>query len=69
MLYALPNESHPCSTSTLEPGEFMRFVNDRHGCRVMQIGHDFGPRVDIGYVAREPGNIVVDAKTLEATSG
>ena len=47
----------------------MRFVNDRHGCRVMQIGHGFGPRVDIGYVAREPGNIVVDAKTLEATSG
>lgn len=45
----------------LEPGEVMRFVNDHDPLPLLaQIEHHFGPRVDIGYVAREPGNIVID---------
>jgi uncharacterized protein (DUF2249 family) len=45
----------------LEPGEVMRFVNDHDPLPLLaQIEHHFGPRVDTGYVAREPGNIVID---------
>jgi uncharacterized protein (DUF2249 family) len=45
----------------LEPGEVMRFVNDHDPLPLLaQIEHHFGRRVDIGYVAREPGNIVID---------
>jgi len=45
----------------LEPGEVMRFVNDHDPLPLLaQIERHFGPRVDIGYVAREPGNIVID---------
>ncbi|HKT96109.1 MAG TPA: DUF2249 domain-containing protein [Paraburkholderia sp.] len=45
----------------LEPGEVMRFVNDHDPLPLLaQIEQHFGPRVDIGYVAREPGNIVID---------
>lgn len=45
----------------LGPGEVMRFVNDHDPLPLLaQIEHHFGPRVDIGYVAREAGNIVID---------
>lgn len=45
----------------LEPGEVMRFVNDHDPLPLLaQVEHHYGPRVDIGYVAREPGNIVID---------
>lgn len=45
----------------LEPGEVMRFVNDHDPLPLLaQLEHHYGPRVDIGYVAREPGNIVID---------
>ncbi|AXF23952.1 hypothetical protein CUJ89_26695 [Burkholderia pyrrocinia] len=45
----------------LEPGEVMRFVNDHDPLLLLApIEHHFGPRVDFGYVAREPGNIVID---------
>jgi uncharacterized protein (DUF2249 family) len=45
----------------LEAGEVMRFVNDHDPLPLLaQIGQHFGPRVNIGYVAREPGNIVID---------
>ncbi|WP_257251509.1 DUF2249 domain-containing protein [Burkholderia cepacia] len=45
----------------LEPGEVMRFVNDHDPLPLLaQIEHHFGPRVDIGYVDREPDNIVID---------
>lgn len=47
--------------AALEPGEVMRFVNDHDPLPLLaQIEHHFGPRVGIGYVAREPGNIVID---------
>ena len=45
----------------LEPGEVMRFVNDHDPLPLLaQIDRHYGPRVDAGYVAREPGNIVID---------
>ncbi|WP_213309345.1 DUF2249 domain-containing protein [Paraburkholderia sacchari] len=45
----------------LEPGEVMRFVNDHDPLPLLaQIEHHFGSRVGIGYVVREPGNIVID---------
>ncbi|HEX7747682.1 MAG TPA: DUF2249 domain-containing protein [Bordetella sp.] len=45
----------------LRPGETMRFVNDHDPLPLLaQIEQHFGPRVDIGYVTREPGNIVLD---------
>ncbi len=45
----------------LEPGEVMRFVNDHDPLPLLaQVEYHFGSRVDIGYVAREPGNIVID---------
>ena len=45
----------------LRPGEVMRFVNDHDPLPLLaQIEQHFGPRVDAGYVAREPGNIVID---------
>jgi uncharacterized protein (DUF2249 family) len=47
--------------NALEPGEVMRFVNDHDPLPLLsQIEHYFGPRIDIGYVAREAGNIVID---------
>jgi len=47
--------------NVLEPGEAMRFVNDHDPLPLLaQIREHFGSRVDIGYVAREPGNIVID---------
>jgi uncharacterized protein (DUF2249 family) len=47
--------------NALEPGEVMRFVNDHDPLPLLaQIRQHFGLRVDIGYVAREPGNIVID---------
>lgn len=47
--------------NALEPGEVMRFVNDHDPLPLLaQIEQHFGARVGIGYVAREPGNIVID---------
>ena len=45
----------------LRPGEVMRFLNDHDPLPLLaQIEQHFGPRVYAGYVAREPGNIVID---------
>ncbi|MDR3097509.1 MAG: DUF2249 domain-containing protein [Paraburkholderia sp.] len=47
--------------NALEPGEVMRFVNDHDPLPLLaQIEQHFGQRVDIEYVAREPGSIVID---------
>ena len=47
--------------NALEPGEVMRFVNDHDPLPLLaQIEQHFGPRVSIGYVTREAGNIVID---------
>ena len=47
----------------LNPGETMRFVNDHDPLPLLdQIQHRYGSQIGIAYVAREPGNIVIDFK-------
>ena len=46
---------------SLDEGETMRFVNDHDPLPLLgQIRQRYGSQVDINYVAREPGNIVID---------
>ena len=46
---------------SLEDGETMRFVNDHDPLPLLgQIQQRYGSQVQINYVAREPGNIVID---------
>lgn len=46
---------------SLQDGETMRFVNDHDPLPLLeQIQHRYGGQVGIAYVAREPGNIVID---------
>lgn len=50
---------------SLDPGETMRFSNDHDPLPLLsQIRDYFGPRVQIAYVAREPGEIVIDFRML-----
>lgn len=46
---------------SLQDGETMRFVNDHDPVPLLgQIQQRYGSQVQINYVAREPGNIVID---------
>ena len=46
---------------SLDDGEVMRFVNDHDPLPLLgQIQQRYGNQVAINYVAREPGNIVID---------
>jgi len=46
---------------SLQDGETMRFVNDHDPIPLLgQIQQRYGAQVGISYVAREPGNIVID---------
>lgn len=46
---------------SLNEGETMRFVNDHDPLPLMhQIAARYGNQVGMAYVAREPGNIVID---------
>ena len=45
----------------LRAGETMRFVNDHDPLPLLdQLAQRYGAAVEIGYKAREPGNIVID---------
>jgi uncharacterized protein (DUF2249 family) len=45
----------------LHPGEAMRFYNDHDPLPLLaQIDGYFGPRVQAAYVARQPGEIIID---------
>lgn len=45
----------------LEAGETMRFCNDHDPLPLLaQIDHYFGARVKVAYVARQPGEIIID---------
>lgn len=45
----------------LLPGETMRFLNDHDPLPLLaQLREYFGKRLDIAYVARQPGEIVID---------
>jgi uncharacterized protein (DUF2249 family) len=47
--------------SALHPGETMRFMNDHDPLPLLgQISGHFGDQVEISYVSREPGKIVID---------
>ncbi|QDX82050.1 hypothetical protein B9N43_12820 [Denitratisoma sp. DHT3] len=45
----------------LQPGETMRFCNDHDPLPLLdQLSNRYGPTVDIRYLQREPGAIVID---------
>ena len=45
----------------LQPGETMRFVNDHDPLPLLQqLRARYGERVDIQYLQREPGGVVID---------
>ena len=45
----------------LRPGETMRFANDHDPLPLLdQIAQRYGDRVDVRYLQREPGMIVID---------
>jgi uncharacterized protein (DUF2249 family) len=45
----------------LDPGETMRFCNDHDPLPLLrQLGEYFGSRLQMSYVAREPGEVVID---------
>lgn len=47
--------------NALQPGETMRFCNDHDPLPLLaQIDDYFGARVNATYVARQPGEIVID---------
>lgn len=47
--------------SALRPGETMRFMNDHDPLPLLnQISGQFGEHVEIKYVSRTPGEIVID---------
>lgn len=47
--------------SALRPGETMRFLNDHDPLPLLaQIEGHYGEHVNISYVSREPGQIVID---------
>ncbi len=47
--------------SALHPGETMRFMNDHDPLPLLsQIAGHFGDQVEIQYVSRNPGEIVID---------
>lgn len=49
----------------LRPGERMRFCNDHDPLPLLeQLRAHYGERIAIGYVSREPGEIVIDFKRL-----
>ena len=46
---------------SLHPGETMRFVNDHDPLPLLaQLMERYGDAIEINYVAREPGQIVID---------
>jgi uncharacterized protein (DUF2249 family) len=50
----------------LEAGETMRFCNDHDPLPLLsQIDQYFGSRVEIAYVSRQPGEIVIDFLVTE----
>lgn len=52
----------------LQPGETMRFCNDHEPLPLLaQIEQRFGARIDMAYVSRQPGEIVIDFLVRAAT--
>ncbi len=52
--------------ASLQKGETMRFCNDHDPIPLLhQIGDRFGVAIKMGYVSREPGEIVIDFLVVE----
>jgi uncharacterized protein (DUF2249 family) len=52
--------------NALQPGETMRFCNDHDPLPLLsQIDQYFGPKVKIAYVARNPGEVIIDFHVVE----
>lgn len=51
--------------SALVPGETMRFYNDHDPMPLLaQLDIHFGPRLQMAYVSREPGEVVIDFRIV-----
>ncbi|RJG09369.1 DUF2249 domain-containing protein [Massilia cavernae] len=51
--------------SALTAGETMRFYNDHDPLPLLQqLAQHFGPRLELVYVARDPGEIILDFKVV-----
>lgn len=51
--------------NALTPGETMRFYNDHDPLPLLQqLAQHFGARLAMAYLAREPGEIVIDFKVV-----
>ena len=51
---------------SLEPGETMRFCNDHDPLPLLaQIQNRYGPRVQAAYVARQPGQVLIDFRVVD----
>jgi uncharacterized protein (DUF2249 family) len=51
---------------SLHPGEVMRFVNDHDPLPLLaQLQDAFGDAIEIRYVRREPGEIMIDFERLK----
>ncbi len=49
----------------LTPGETMRFVNDHDPLPLLrQLAQHFGARLGMAYLARAPGQVVIDFKVV-----
>jgi uncharacterized protein (DUF2249 family) len=47
--------------NALDIGETMRFYNDHNPLPLLaQIAQYFGPHIQVSYVAREPGEVIID---------
>ncbi len=55
---------------SLEEGETMRFVNDHDPLPLLQqISQRYGAQIGMAYVARDPGNIVIDFTVRSSDQG
>ncbi len=51
--------------NALNPGETMRFLNDHDPLPLLsQLQQHYGESIEISYVSREPGQIVLDFKRI-----
>ena len=49
----------------LNPGEIMRFCNDHDPLPLLQqLSQHFGARLKAAYLAREPGEVIIDFKVV-----
>lgn len=49
----------------LTPGETMRFYNDHDPLPLLsQLDNFFGPRIEMAYVAREAGGVIIDFRIV-----